>query len=114
VITQTLSAFGHHQTAKIAGREGTIWAWWSAADARADRPTFGLRYGLGQQVTEVPFDKPTGELLELADEIAAVSESVRTGSPPPCTGEDGRRSTLLCLAAQESIARREMVQLGPD
>ena len=112
VITQTLSAFGHHQTAKIAGREGTIWAWWSAADARSDRPTFGLQYGFGPQVTEATFDKPTGELLELADEIAAVAESVRTGSAPPCTGEDGLRSTLLCLAAQESIASKRVVDVS--
>ena len=111
VITQTLSAFGHHQTAKIAGTEGTIWAWWNAADARSDRPTFGLKYGLGDQVTEFHFDKPTGELLELADEIAAVVDSVRTGSLPPCTGQDGRRSTILCLAAHKSIASKERVLL---
>jgi myo-inositol 2-dehydrogenase/D-chiro-inositol 1-dehydrogenase len=112
VITQTLSAFGHHQTAKIAGTEGTIWAWWNAADARSDHPTFGLKYGLGDRVTEVQFNKPTGELLELADEIAAVVESVRTGTAPPCTGEDGRRSTLLCLAAQESIASNQVVNVA--
>jgi myo-inositol 2-dehydrogenase/D-chiro-inositol 1-dehydrogenase len=111
VITQTLAAFGHHQTAKIAGSEGTIWAWWSAADARSDRPTFALRYGLGAQVTEFRCEKPAGELLELADEIAAVTESVRTGAPPPCTGEDGRRSTVLCLAAQRSIETRQIVSL---
>ncbi len=103
VISQTLSAFGHHQTGKITGTAGTIWAWWSAADARADKPTFGLRYGLGDDVTEMSFDKPTGELLELADEVAAVAKCVRDGCPPPCTGVDGRWSTLLCLAAERAV-----------
>jgi myo-inositol 2-dehydrogenase/D-chiro-inositol 1-dehydrogenase len=103
VISQTLAAFGHHQSAKITGTKGTIWAWWSAADARSDKATFGLRYGLGDNVTEMTFDKPTGELLELADEIAAVARSVRDGSQPPCTGVDGRWSTLLCLAAEHAV-----------
>lgn len=112
VVTQTLSAFGHHQTAKIAGTDGTIWAWWSAADARDSHSTCGLKYGLGQQVSEVHLDKPTGELLELAEEIAAVVECVRTGGTPPCTGPEGRRSTLLCLAAQHSVASRQIVPLA--
>jgi myo-inositol 2-dehydrogenase/D-chiro-inositol 1-dehydrogenase len=103
VVSQTLAAFGHHQTAKIAGTLGTIWAWWSAADARADKPTFGLRYGIANEVTEMTFEKPTGELLELADEIAAVARCVREGSAPPCSGSEGRRATALCLAAERSV-----------
>lgn len=103
VISQTLAAFGHHQTAKITGTKGSIWAWWSAADARSDKPAFGLRYGLGDDVTEETFDKPAGELLELADEIAAIAQCVREGTPPPCTGNDGRWSTLLCLAAEQAV-----------
>jgi len=103
VISQTLAAFGHHQTAKITGTQGAIWAWWSAADARSEQSTFGLRYGLGNDVTEVTFDQRTGELLELADEIAAVAKCVRDGTEPPCTGNDGRWSTLLCLAAERSV-----------
>lgn len=112
VVSQTLGAFGHHQTAKIAGTEGAIWAWWSAADARSDKPTFGLRYGLASDVTEMSFDKPAGELLELADEIAAIAQSVRDGSPPPCTGQDGRRSTALCLAAERSVETGAIVALA--
>jgi myo-inositol 2-dehydrogenase/D-chiro-inositol 1-dehydrogenase len=111
VIVQTLSAFGHHQTVKASGSGGTIWAQWSAADARAPRPVFSLRYGLAEPVHEVTFDKPTGELLELADEIAAFVRSIQTGQPPPCTGADGRWSTLLCLAAEESVRQGREVSL---
>jgi myo-inositol 2-dehydrogenase/D-chiro-inositol 1-dehydrogenase len=113
VIVQTLSAFGHHQTVKISGSEGTIWAQWSAADARAPHPVFSLRYGLSENVQEVSFEKSTGELLELADEVAAFVRSIQTGQPPPCTGNDGRWSTLLCLAAEESVRRRTELAL-PD
>lgn len=111
VVSQTLAAFGHHQTAKISGSEGTIWAWWSAADARSERPTFGLRYGLGDQVHEVTLDKPAGELLELAEEIEAVAEAMRSGTAPPCTGRDGRWSTHLCLAAEDSARSGAIVSL---
>jgi myo-inositol 2-dehydrogenase / D-chiro-inositol 1-dehydrogenase len=110
VVVQTLSAFGHHQTVKVSGSEGTIWAQWSASDARAPHPVFSLRYGLADSIQEVTFDKPTGELLELADEVAAFVHSIRTSQPPPCTGRDGRWSTLLCLAAEESARqRRELI-----
>lgn len=112
VISQTLAAFGHHQTAKITGTKGTIWAWWSAADARSDKATFGLRYGLGDEVTELEFDKPTGELLELADEVAAMAKCVREGTTPPCSGNDGRWSTLLCLAAERAVDSDTPISIG--
>ncbi len=111
LVTQTLAAFGHHQTAKISGTRGSIWAYWSAADARSDSPQFGLTYGLGDDTTEVTFDKPTGKLLELADQVPAVARAVPDGGPPPCTGEDGRWSTLLCLAAQRSVDDDQVISL---
>lgn len=112
VIAQTLSAFGHHQIGQVAGDDGAIWASWSAADARDARPSYFLRYGRGQQVTEVSLDKPAGELLELADQLAAVGRCIREGAPPPCTAHDGRWSTRLCLAAAESIRQGQPVMLG--
>lgn len=111
VVSQSLAAFGHHQTAKIAGTEGAVWAWWSAADARSDQSQFGLRYGLGDQVHEESFEKPAGELLELADEVRVVAECVRTGGKPPCTGEDGRWSVLMCLAAEQSVQEARLVTI---
>jgi myo-inositol 2-dehydrogenase/D-chiro-inositol 1-dehydrogenase len=111
VVSQTLAAFGHHVTAKITGTAGSAWAWWSAPDARSEKPAFGLRWGLADQVHEMRFDKPTGELLELADQIAAMVRSVREGAPVPCTATDGRWSTLLCLAAQRSVETGEPAPL---
>jgi myo-inositol 2-dehydrogenase/D-chiro-inositol 1-dehydrogenase len=103
VVSQTLAAFGHHVVAKIVGTSGCIWATWGAADARDKSPTFSLRYGLGDEVHEVTFESATGELVELEQEIAAVARAVREGGLPPCTGADGRWSTLLCLAASRSV-----------
>jgi myo-inositol 2-dehydrogenase / D-chiro-inositol 1-dehydrogenase len=111
VVVQTLSAFGHHQTVKVSGTDGTIWAQWSAADARAPRPVFSLRYGLAESIQEVTFEKTTGELLELADEVAAFVRSIQTGQSPPCSGHDGRWSTLLCLAAEESVRQGRELSL---
>jgi myo-inositol 2-dehydrogenase/D-chiro-inositol 1-dehydrogenase len=109
IVSQSLAAFGHHQTAKIAGTEGAVWAWWSAADARSGQSQFGLRYGLGDQVHEESFEKPAGELLELADEVRVVAECVRSGNQPPCTGSDGRWSVLMCLAAEQSVRDEKVV-----
>ncbi|MFP6676700.1 MAG: Gfo/Idh/MocA family oxidoreductase [Pirellulaceae bacterium] len=103
VVSQTLAAFGHHQTGKVVGTEGTIWARWSAADARSDQSTYELTCGLGDNIQHETLQKPAGELLELADEVVAVATAVRNGTPPPCTGVDGLWSTMLCLAAEESI-----------
>ena len=96
---------------EVAGTEGTIWCRWSAADARSDRPSFDLRYGLGDQVESVELEKPAGELLELADEITAVASCVQDGTAPPCTGADGRWSALLCLVAEASIEQNAVVRV---
>ena len=112
VVSQTLAAFGHHQTAKVVGTEGTIWAHWSAADARSDKSSYGLTYGIGDHVTTEQIVEPAGELLELAAEVAAVADAARTGTAPPCTGVDGRWSTLLCLAAEESIRSGQPVDVS--
>jgi myo-inositol 2-dehydrogenase/D-chiro-inositol 1-dehydrogenase len=103
VVSQTLAAFEHHVTCKVTGTKGAIWANWSAPDARHPEPVFGLRYGDHNQVEEIPFDDVTGEVVELADQIAAIVRSVNEGAPPPASGEDGRWSVLLCLAARHSV-----------
>jgi myo-inositol 2-dehydrogenase/D-chiro-inositol 1-dehydrogenase len=111
IVSQTLSAFEHHVTAKVSGTAGTIWAQWSAADARSDRTEFSLRYGLGANIKSVTLEKPTGELLELAEQIEAIANAIKHEAPVPCSGSDGRWSTLLCLAAQDSVDSGRIVTL---
>jgi myo-inositol 2-dehydrogenase/D-chiro-inositol 1-dehydrogenase len=78
---------------------------------RTLHPTFWLKYFDGQDVMEIPFNRPTGEVFELEDEMAMLVEAVRGGRPLSCTGEDGRWSVAMCLAAQQSVDQGQVVPL---
>ena len=110
VISQTLSAFEHHQVAKLTGSKGAIWASWSGAMDRTFHPTFFLKHFDGEKAVDVEIPKSTGEVYELADEIAGMAEAVRTGRPPRVTGEDGLWSVAMCLKAQESVDTGSVVK----
>ena len=103
MISQTLSAFGHDVRGIVSGTEGSIKATWSAADARSDEPFFELVFGLGDKFEVVTPEIPTGELLELADQVEMLVSCVKDGKEPICNGVDGEWSTKLCIAAQESV-----------
>ncbi len=70
---------------------------------RTRHPTFSLRAYDGNEVVSVQIEKPTGELFELEDQIAMLVRAVRDDEPLTCTGEDGRWSVAMCLAAQTSV-----------
>jgi myo-inositol 2-dehydrogenase/D-chiro-inositol 1-dehydrogenase len=112
VIAQTLSAFEHHQTVKLTGTKGALWASWSGAMDRTRHPTFWLKQFDGDRLTEIPFDKPTGEVFELEDQAAMLVRAIREGGPLACTGNDGRWSVALCLAAQRSVDTGQVVELS--
>jgi myo-inositol 2-dehydrogenase / D-chiro-inositol 1-dehydrogenase len=112
VISQTLAGWEHHQTAKLTGREGAIWASWSGAMDRTFEPTFSLKLQKGDVLSDVRIVKPSGEVYELVDEIAAVVRAVRDGTRVPCTGDDGLWSVAMCLKAAESVASGQPVRLS--
>ncbi len=103
VVSQTLSAFEHHQTVKVTGTRGALWASWSGAMDRTRHPTFSLKAFDGTELRTIPIEKLTGELFELEDQIAMVVRAVTAQQPLSCTGEDGRWSVAMCLAAQQSV-----------
>ena len=109
VISQTLSAFEHHQFVKITGTKGALWASWSGAFDRTFHPTFSLKHLEGDTLREVPITKLTGEVYELVDQIQMVSRAVSQGTALSATGEDGKWSVHMCLKAQESVDRRCLV-----
>lgn len=111
VVSQTLCAFEHHQTAKVTGTKGALWASWSGAMDRTRHPTFSLRAFDGKKVETVPIEKMTGELFELEDQIQVVADAIQKGQSLHCSAEDGRWSVAMCLAAQESVDRGSPVQL---
>jgi len=112
VVSQTLAAFEHHQTIKVTGTEGALWASWSGAMDRTRHPTFSLRAFNGGEVVNVPIDKPTGELFELEDQIARMVDAIRNDVPLHCSGEDGRWSVAMCLAAEASVKAGAKVSMS--
>jgi myo-inositol 2-dehydrogenase/D-chiro-inositol 1-dehydrogenase len=62
-------------------------------------------------VRTIPIEKPTGELFELEDQIERVAAAVRDGKPLHCTGEDGRWSVAMCLAAEASVKSQMPVDM---
>jgi myo-inositol 2-dehydrogenase/D-chiro-inositol 1-dehydrogenase len=111
VISQTLSAFEHHQTVKITGERGALWASWSGAMDRTLHPTFSLRAFNGGDVIDMPIEKITGEVFELEDQMAMFVRAIRHGEPLACPAEDGRWSVAMCLAAQRSVDSGERVSI---
>ena len=112
VVSQTLAAFEHHQTIKITGTEGALWASWSGAMDRTRHPTFSLRAFNGGEVIDVSIEKPTGELFELEDQIARMVDAIRDNVPLHCSAEDGRWSVAMCLAAEASVKAGAKVSMS--
>ena len=111
VISQSLGGWEHHQTAKVSGTEGALWASWSGAMDRTFEPMFWLRLQRGPALEDVPIVRPAGEVFELEDQFARFVRAVETGAAPAATGEDGRWSVRLCLAARESARLGAPVRL---
>lgn len=113
VVSQTLSAFEHHQTVKVTGTKGAIWASWSGAMDRTLHPTFSLRAFDGERVFDIPVEKITGEVYELEDEIAMMVAAIRDNQPLSCSAMDGRQSVAVCIAAQRSVERGVPIPIAP-
>lgn len=111
VVSQTLAAWEHHQTVKLTGTAGALWARWSGALDRTFHPTFSLHVEQGDAPVEVPIDKPSGEVYELVEQAAMFVRAIREGTPLAATGEDGCWSVAMCLAAARSIAEGGPVSL---
>jgi myo-inositol 2-dehydrogenase / D-chiro-inositol 1-dehydrogenase len=111
VISQTLAAFEHHQTVKVTGTKGALWAAWSGAMDRTLHPAFSLRAFDGERVEEIKIEKITGEVFELEDQMAMMVRAVR-GGELSCTAADGRWSVAMCLAAQRSVETGQPVAIG--
>jgi myo-inositol 2-dehydrogenase/D-chiro-inositol 1-dehydrogenase len=103
LISQTLCGWEHHQTVKITGREGSLWATWSGALDRTLHPTFSLKHLHGDQVQTVPIEKITGEVFELRDQVQMMIDAIESGGAVATTANDGRWSVLMCEKATESV-----------
>lgn len=107
VVSQTLAAFEHHQTVKVSGTKGALWAGWSGALDRTFEPTFFLKVFDGETLRELPIAKASGEVFELREEIAQAIRMARGESHHLATARDGLWSAGLCLLAEESIRQQK-------
>ena len=112
VVSQTLAAFEHHQTVKVSGTKGALWAGWSGALDRTLEPEYFLKVFDGEKLENVKMEKHSGEVFELREEIAQCVEMVRTGKKPVASGTDGLWSAGLCLVAEESIRQKRPLPVG--
>ena len=112
VVSQTLAAFEHHQTIKVSGTKGALWAGWSGALDRTLEPEYFLKVFDGENLTHVDIKTHSGEVFELRAEIAQCIDMVRTGKTPIATGLDGLWSAGLCLVAEESIRQNKPLPVG--
>jgi myo-inositol 2-dehydrogenase / D-chiro-inositol 1-dehydrogenase len=103
VISQTLAAWQHHQTVKLTGTRGALWASWSGAIDRTFEPTFHLHLQTDGEPREIAIARPSGEVYELVEQIERVTNAILQAGSVPCTGEDGRWSVGMCLRAEESL-----------
>lgn len=81
---------------------------------RTRHPTFFLKAFDGERLEDVRIDKVTGELFELEDQMALLVRAVRDGAPLSATGQDGRWSVAMCLAAAESVDTGQPVTLDAE
>ena len=112
VVSQTLAAFEHHQTVKVAGTKGAVWAGWSGAADRTLQPTFFLKVFADEKLEDVRFVQQSGEVFELRAQIARCVQMVRGEARPAADGRDGLWSAGLCLLAEESIRQGRPLPVG--
>jgi myo-inositol 2-dehydrogenase/D-chiro-inositol 1-dehydrogenase len=112
VVSQTLAAFEHHQTVKVTGSKGAVWAGWSGAMDRTLEPAYFVKVFDGEKLEEVKLQKHSGEVFELREEITRCVQMVRGEAAPAATGRDGVWSAGLCLVAEESIRQNRPLPVG--
>jgi myo-inositol 2-dehydrogenase/D-chiro-inositol 1-dehydrogenase len=70
---------------------------------RTFHPTFFLKHFDSENVADIQLEKASGEVYELAEEIASMARAARGDGSLWATGLDGKWSVEMCLKAQESV-----------
>ena len=78
---------------------------------RTEHPAFSLKVFDGEQLEELPITRTPGELFELEDLIKTLVNTSKQGKSSFCGAEDGRWAVYLCLATQQSIDSKSIVQI---
>ena len=78
---------------------------------RTLHPSFSLRAFDGENVETIPITKTTGEVFELEDQVAMMVRAIRERQSLEATGNDGKWSVAMCLAARQSVDRGRPVAM---
>lgn len=110
VISYSMAGYGYYTMAKVIGDKGAIWAHWE--EVRKDPPeaNFWLEYGKEGERQEIAIERPAGETFDLEAEIGQIVKAVQEGGSLPANGVDGREAVRICLAAEESLRKGEIVK----
>ena len=112
VVSQTLSAFEHHQIVEISGSDGAIRSIWSGAMDRTDKPMFSITtQGRGEDApVQIKLEHPSGEIFEIKECIRQALDGLAAGrSIYPV--EKARNLVKLCLAAEQSARDGHRIEL---
>jgi myo-inositol 2-dehydrogenase/D-chiro-inositol 1-dehydrogenase len=99
------TAYGHDVRAEVFGSRGAA----TVGDARRTAMTFSGP--AGRTIATMRSDQELFGAAYVA-ELAAFTEAVRTGTPPPVTGHDARAALAIALAAAESAACGQPVRVA--
>ena len=102
VVTKTVAGFEYHMTVEIIGTDGAIRSWWSASLDRTRQATFELKVRRrGATAPETIPIEASGELFELEEELRRIVGAFRARRPL-VSGEDARKRTIVCQAAERA------------
>ena len=112
VVSQTLSAFEHHQVVEITGSEGAIRSIWSGAMDRTDKPIFSITaQGRGEDApVQIELEHPSGEIFEIQENIRLALDGLAEGRSL-YTVEEAQNLVKLCLAAEQSAREGRRIEL---
>jgi myo-inositol 2-dehydrogenase/D-chiro-inositol 1-dehydrogenase len=113
VVSQTLSAFEHHQVIEIAGSQGAIRSIWSGAMDRTDKPVFSISaQRRGEDApSQIKLEQPSGEIFEIQEYLKLALDGLVEGRSIYSV-EKGRDLINLCLTAERSAREHRRIELA--
>ncbi len=102
VVTKTVAGFEYHLTVEITGTDGAIRSWWSGSQDRTRQAAYELKVlRRGAAAPETIPIEASGELFELEEELRRIVGAFRARRPL-VSGEDARKRTIVCQAAERA------------
>ena len=111
LVTRSIAAYGHHVDLKLVGETGALHAAWCGSMDLDRSPHVALTLHSDEETRGVDVPRSTGHAFDVPKQTAAFLAAVHEKTQPPATGEDGRASVALSLAAEASLRRGEKLAL---